>query len=149
MLSKAVHVSIFTISWNSVGLSPLQYFLSRALKSSKNHVRKCQVLQGTNKISEDSNWEPHKFISNSFCEKSFNDFLGLLAVSTVGITLKALAGFLQVAFLVQLPTSPIPVTRVSNGMVGVQICINLGQWCSPHSTPNVHCWLRPWLQYLW
>ena len=23
--------------------------------------------------------------------------------------------------------------------------INLGQWCSPHSAPNVHCWLRPWL----
>ena len=42
--------------------------------------------------------------------------------------------------------SPIPVTRVSNGMVGVQIYINLGQWCSPHSAPNVHYWLRPWLK---
>ena len=24
--------------------------------------------------------------------------------------------------------------------------INLGQWCSPHSAPNVHYWLRPWLK---
>ena len=38
----------------------------------------------------------------------------------------------------------IPVIRVSNGMVG-RFDINLGQWCSPHSAPNVHCWLRPWL----
>ena len=27
--------------------------------------------------------------------------------------------------------------------------INLGQWCSPYSAPIVHCWLRPWLKYLW
>ena len=22
-------------------------------------------------------------------------------------------------------------------------------WCYPQGAPNVHCWLRPWLQYLW
>ena len=44
--------------------------------------------------------EPHNYISNYFCEISFNDLLDLLAVGTVA---KALAGLFQVAFLVQLP----------------------------------------------
>ena len=44
--------------------------------------------------------EPHNYISNYFCEKSFNDLLDVLAMRTVA---KALAGLFQVAFLVHFP----------------------------------------------
>ena len=48
----------------------------------------------------DSNWEPLNYISNSLCDNILNDFLDILAVSTVE---KALMGASQVAVFVQLP----------------------------------------------
>ena len=52
----------------------------------------------------DSNWEPLNYISNSLCDNILNDFLDILAVSTVE---KALMGASQVALCVQFPHQPI------------------------------------------